>query len=139
LNAFGCDEPLCFLQDKVLNFSIKSNSDLSANFKAGSELSALFIPVELQANCLGKLGNSSDCLADYSKFEGINSMEDAINQLMAINFYLGEKGRSNVVLLNLLSMKTVETIIENKHQIALKFDFESGNSVELKTAEIIIK
>ncbi len=66
-------------------------------------------------------------------------MEDAINQLMAINFYLGEKGRSNVALLNLLSMKTVETIIENKHQIALKFDFESGNSVELKTAEIIIK
>jgi hypothetical protein len=139
LYATNCDEPLYFLVDKVVNISIKSNSDLNSNFLAGSELKELFTSAELKKDCLGKIDNTYNCLRDYSLFEGINSLEDAFNKLMAINFYLEDKEKRNIELLNLFSMKTVENITENSHQLTIKFDFESGNMVELKTDEVIIK
>lgn len=139
LYAFDCDEPLYFLKDEVTNISIKSNSDLSLNYTAGSELKDLFIPSELNSDCLGETDTSYQCLRDYSIFEGINSIEDAFNDLMAINFHLEEKDDRGVELLNIFSMQTDETIIANRHQIEIKIDFESGNTVELTADEIIIK
>lgn len=139
LYAFDCDEPLYFLKDEVTNISIKSNSDLSLNYTAGSELKDLFIPLELNADCLGETDTSYQCLRDYSIFEGINSIEDAFNDLMATNFYLEEKDKRSIELLNMFSMQTEEIIIENIHEITIKFDFRSGNTVELTTDAIIIK
>jgi hypothetical protein len=138
LNAINCDEPLYFMKDEVTDISIKSNSDLSLNYTAGSELKDLFTPIELNADCLGENDTSYQCLRDYSIFEGINSIEDAFNDIMATNFYIEEKDKIDVELLNIFSMQIEETIIENRHQMTIKFDFESGNTVELKTDEIII-
>jgi hypothetical protein len=139
LYAFDCDEPLYILKDEVTNISIISNSDLSLNYIAGSELKDLFIPFELNADCLGENNNNYDCLRDYSTFEGISSLEDAFNDLMATNFYLNEKEKREIKLLNLFSLKTEEIVIENNHQLTIIFDFESGKTVELKTDEIRIK
>lgn len=139
LYAFDCDEPFYIQKDEVTNISIKSNSDLSLNYIAGSELKDLFNPVELNEDCLGENNNSYDCLRDYSTFEGISSLEDAFNDLMATNFYLKEKEKREIKLLNLLSLKTEGIVIENNHQLTIKFDFESGKTVELKTDEIRIK
>jgi len=136
LNAINCDESLLILQNKVTNLSIKSNSDISSNFLAGSELKELFKPIELKKSCLGEFNNSSDCLRDYSTFQDINSLEDAINRLMSINFYLDNP---DLELLNLLSMNTTESVIQNTHQFTIVFDFENENSIELKTHEIIIR
>jgi hypothetical protein len=139
LYAFDCDEPFYILKDEVKNISIISNSDLSLNYIAGSELKDLFIPFELNADCLGKNNNNIDCLRDYSTIEWISSLEDAFNDLIATNFYLNEKEKRDIKLLNLFSLKTDEIVIENNHQLTVIFEFESGKIVELKTDEIRIK
>jgi len=139
LYALKCDGPLYFLKDNAVNISIKSDSDLSINFVAGSELKELFIPIELNGECLGEFNSSYDCLRDYSKFERINSIEDAFNELMAINFYLSKKGGRSIELLNLFSLQTNELIIEGNHNIILNVEFESGKSIELTAKEIYLK
>jgi hypothetical protein len=137
LYAFTCERDY-ILTDEVTNISIKSNADLSANFKAGSELKDLFTPVELNADCL-RTNGTHDCLTDYLTVEGISTLEDAFNNIMAVNFYVEEKKYIAVSLLNLFSMKTEESILENTHQITVTVDFRSGETVDLQTAAVVLK
>jgi hypothetical protein len=139
LYATSCDDPLYILKDEVIHLSITSNARLSVNYAAGSELKELFIPVELNSNCLGESDNSYNCLRDYSFFEGIDSLEDAFNEIMAMNLYIKGKENLEFELMNLFALNTEEIITENTHQFTINFEFESGKIVELVSSEVRIE
>jgi hypothetical protein len=89
--------------------------------------------LEIAQHCVGNPGASSDCVTDYSNYSYFNSIEQAFNERMAEGFLIRQDG------LKLFSLRTNETIITNSHVFTVKFDYQSGKSVELKTQQIVLK
>ena len=135
LYAIKLVEPFYILQNKIKNISIKSNSDLNDNYYAGSELKTLFTPIELSPDCVY---DNYDCIRDYSKFEGIDSIEDAFNELFAINEYLS-KNTERIQLINLFSINLNESVSNNTHKFTITFELENGQIITSNTNEILIK
>ena len=106
--------------------------DLSLNFPSGSELKDLFVPISIFLGCLENSNNGSDCIIDYSN--EYNTLEAAINGPISEGFLFESEQE-----IHLLSLKTEEEIIKNRHEIRIQFDFESGVSIELKTEEIVLQ
>lgn len=128
------EDPGYFLTDDVATISIKSNADLSLNFPAGSELKSLFVPVTIFLDCLDNSNNSSDCVVDYFFNNDYNSLEEATNGPIGESFLFESEQEKH-----LFALKTAEEIIRNRHEMMIRFDFESGVSIELKTRPIILE
>ena len=121
------------LVDPVTNISITSNSALGQNSPAGSELKELFAPLEIAAHCIENPAASNDCEYDYLTYSYINSLEEAFNQEMAVG-YLERPGGAR-----LFALQPTEAIVNNPHVFTLRFDFQSGKSMELSTAAVSLQ
>jgi hypothetical protein len=121
------------LEDKVTNISITSNANLNDNYPAGSELKAVFAPLEIASHCVGNPGASNDCVYDYLSYSSINSIEQAFNLEMAVGFVErgGEAGGARI-----FALRTNEAIFSQSHVFTIRFDFQSGKSTELITEAV---
>jgi len=138
LYAINCDEPLFFIDDPVSNISIRSSADLSVEFHAGSELRALFFPLELNRTCLEENNSSPDCVRDLSIFEGITSLEDAYNDIIAPTIFYQTQDLASVELISLFRLRPSGTVLPNSHRFTIQMTFESGAVQSLETEELFL-
>lgn len=143
LLAYSCEEEYYRLKSKVVNISIKSNQNLNSNYPAGSELKALFRPIDTTRECLSNNPNhdKTGCLNDLFKLGKSDSLEYSFNEFMALNNYFNNfyAGTATYNSINLFSLHIDENVEVNKHKIAMKFEFEDGQILEAVTDEVIIK
>ena len=121
------------LVDPVTKISITSNAALSQNFPAGSELKELFAPLEIAPQCIEKPDASNDCEYNYLIYSYINSLEEAFNKEMAVG-YLERPGGAR-----LFALRPIEAIVSNTHVFTLRFEFQSGKSVELSPETVSLQ
>jgi hypothetical protein len=121
--------------DQVTNISITSDGDLSAAYPAGTELKNLYVPVRVSRECVGNAG--SDCVFNYFSEFSYSSLEEAFNGFMGQDIFLDSDSESPGSLY-MFSLQTTEMITGNGHRMIVRFDFQSGQSVELETNRITL-
>ncbi|MCA6073819.1 hypothetical protein [Fulvivirga sedimenti] len=121
------------LTDKIKTISIRSSTDLNSTYPAGSELKDLFIPISVAPGCQDAL----DCSYNYYNESLIQTLEEALNGVMGENIFLDSRSESESSLY-LFALRTNEVITPNQHQITVQIEFQSGQSSEFTTGEILL-
>ena len=127
--------PVYTLTDEVIFISITSNADLSASYPAGTELKELFAPVVINRACIESPSNNTSCITDFYADSSYNSLEEALNEAMSQRIFFDQGEGQDF---HLFTLSTSEEVTNNSHEIKVQFDFQSGNTIELVTSQIIL-
>lgn len=139
LYALSCEDPLFRLRNEVTQVSITADAELRSDLPAGAELKQLFFPAELYLPCLEETGLVADCLRNYYEIEGVESLEEAINQHMAQNFFFQGSFFSEDEVLHFFSLQRGMNVNTGTYTFTVSFDFQDGTSVDLITEEVVLQ
>jgi hypothetical protein len=78
-----------------------------------------------------------DCSYNYYNQSLIQTLEEALNGVMGENIFLDSRSESESSLY-LFALRTNEVITPNQHQITVQIEFQSGQSSEFTTGEILL-
>ncbi|MEM9916538.1 MAG: hypothetical protein AAF990_00500 [Bacteroidota bacterium] len=139
LYAITCEDPIYVLTDKIRKITIRSNADLNENFPAGSDLNRFFRPVLYDTNCGNFNPGSIDCASDVFEDDPTLSLESAVSTILIQSVESAELYPGIFDYLPILDFDISEDIIPQAYVFTVQFEFESGQSLEAVTEEVILK
>lgn len=127
LAATSCDN--WFLNDKVVDISIKSNADLNVSNDKGQELKEFFTLITVN-ECAKFVDNPEDCITDLLDTELDRTIEKAFNESYTESVFIVSEAVVG------LGLKDSYSVVDSIHQFTMEFSFESGVTISATTDEI---